>query len=101
MTVSEIKSFEFFRQLTRLSYVNEIYLYGSRARGDHSAKSDIDLAIICPKATTEQWLEILEIIENADTLLEIDCVRYDDLANSELRENIDREHVVLFSRVEK
>ena len=72
-----ISEYIFIQKLKALSCIDEIWLFGSRARGDNQERADIDIAVICPKATKKDWQLILEIIENADTLLKIDCLRFD------------------------
>ena len=79
---------QFLKKLTHLPFVDEIWLYGSRARRDNNKLSDIDLAIVCPRASENDWLLIDEIIDQADTLHNIDCVRFDSLLNHVLKENI-------------
>lgn len=69
--------YEFIEKLKKLQYIEEIWLFGSRARGDNRDKSDIDIAIISSSATAKEWDFIVDIIENADTLLKIDCLRFD------------------------
>lgn len=76
-----IKNYQFFKQLIQLPFVQEIWLFGSRARGDNQERADIDLAIYCPDASDSNWLTILDIIEAADTLLKIDCIRLDELSD--------------------
>jgi len=71
--------YTFFQELEKLPFIEKIWLYGSRARGDAWDRSDIDIAIECPKASDADWHKVLDIIENADTLLKIDCVRLDEL----------------------
>ncbi len=66
-----------------MPFIDEIRLYGSRARGDHKERSDIDLAIVAPTASNEEWLKVPVIIENADTLLKVDYIRFDRLENSD------------------
>ena len=73
-----LPNYQFIDNLKFLPFVEEIYLFGSRARGDNRKRSDIDLAVSCPKATDDEWQKVQDIIENADTLLEIDCVRLED-----------------------
>jgi uncharacterized protein len=72
-----IQDYKFISQLKKLPYIEEVWLFGSRARGDNQNRSDIDLAIICPKANDKDWLKGTEVIDNADTLLKIDYVRFD------------------------
>ena len=76
---ASLESYNFIKQLAQLSFVDEIWLYGSRARGDNQERSDIDLAILAPRASNEEWLKIPEIVENADTLLKVDYIRFDRL----------------------
>ena len=93
------EKYGFYQRLKKLSFIDEIWLYGSRAKENHTEKSDIDIAICCPHASDKDWYQVLAIIEEADTLLKIDCVRFDALSeNSELRRNILKDHVVLFKR---
>jgi predicted nucleotidyltransferase len=78
-----ITEFNFYKKLTHLPFVEAIILYGSRARGNFQKKSDIDLAIVCPEASDEEWFTISDIIDEADTLLKIDCVRFDKLSDDD------------------
>lgn len=93
--MDKLKKYKFIEQLKSLPFVDEVWLYGSRARGDNKERSDIDLAIVCPKATDQNWYDLLDVIENADTLLEIDCVRFDKLKDSEFKKRIKQEKVKL------
>lgn len=94
-----IKEYIFFKKLCSMPFINKIILYGSRARGDNRERSDIDLAIECPQATISQWLTIVNVINDADTLLKIDFVRLDQLEkNNPLRHSIEQEGIVLYER---
>jgi predicted nucleotidyltransferase len=74
----------------------KIILYGSRARGDHTEKSDIDLAIQTPEnIDIKIWDAMLEAAENADTLLKIDLVNLHD-TNDKLKSNILRDGKTLY-----
>lgn len=94
-----ITTFTFFKKICALPFVNAIYLFGSRARGDHSERSDIDLAINCTGATKSQWHEILRIIEEQhDTLLGIDCVRLDTLKDELFLTAINNAKTLLYKK---
>jgi len=95
-----LTEYGFFRRLTGLPFVDAIWLFGSRARGYARERSDIDLALVCPRADPRDWDQVERIIEDADTLLRIDCVRFDELKPADpLREAILRHRKVLFERV--
>jgi predicted nucleotidyltransferase len=90
-------NYQFLEKLKNLSFVQEIWLFGSRARGDNRLKSDIDLAILCHNATDMDWLKVVSIIEDADTLLKIDCIRFDPKNISpELCNNILKDKKVIY-----
>ena len=77
--------------------VDKILLFGSRARGDATERSDIDIAVICPKMPEKDWVRLWSSIEQTDTLLEIDLVRYDQ-SPMDLQQNIIREGKILYER---
>jgi nucleotidyltransferase substrate binding protein (TIGR01987 family) len=99
---SDITRYGFFAKLTALPFVEAIYLYGSRARGDNQARSDVDLAVLCPTASDAQWAEIQELVnqEQIDTLLGIDLKRYDTLPDDRFKSRLDRDKQVLYQRRE-
>lgn len=98
-SVDLLSRYKFLSELARLPWIDAIWLYGSRARGDHTERSDIDLAIVAPRATEDEWFQVREIIDQADTLLHVDCVRFDRLSpDDKLAQKIIRDKKVLFER---
>ncbi len=75
-----------------------IILFGSRGRSTHNERSDVDLALVCPTATDKDWLTVLSILAEADTLLKIDCIRLDTLRDPKLRAEIVRDGKELYRR---
>jgi len=96
--MSEFKAYQFLELLKQLPFVESIYLYGSRARGDNRPRSDIDLAIGAPQASWRDWLKVEDIIENADTLLEIDCIHLEQVKDQQFLKNIMKDKLTLFKR---
>ena len=95
----KITDYAFYNELTRQAFVEQIWLFGSRARGDNQDRADIDLALYCPTATAKNWLHILDIIDEADTLLKIDCLRLDEISeDSAIKQAIGREGIKLYER---
>ena len=83
--------------MKKLQYVEEIWLFGSRARGDNKDKSDIDVAIVCNNSTDKEWDCIMNIIEDSDTLLKIDCIKFDkNKLSKEFCNNILKDRKVIY-----
>ncbi len=94
-----LTDYHFLQEIAALDVVDAIYLFGSRARGDNRERSDIDIAVLCPRATKKDWLSILNIVENADTLLMIDCIRLDEeLTTSPLYQQIAKDKQLIYER---
>lgn len=69
-----------------------VVLFGSRARGSHRPKSDIDLAL----TGGDQTRFILDLEEEAPTLLRFDFVDMDGAASPELLVRVQAEGKVLY-----
>lgn len=73
--------------------IQKVVLFGSRARGVHTEKSDIDLAVSGGEFEGFYW----DIKENAHSLLSFDIV--DGRAISEdLKEEIERDGITLYEK---
>lgn len=89
--------YQFIAKLKKLPYIQEIWLFGSRARGDYREKSDIDIAIVCNNSTDKEWDQIMDIIEDSDTLLKVDCIKFDkDKISQELYNNILKDRKIIY-----
>jgi uncharacterized protein len=97
MRETGIEPYRFWREIADLPFVESVWLYGSRARGTHRPRADIDLAVEAPEADARQWDRVLELAENSDTLLHVDCVRL-DAVDPDFRDRLMREAVPLFRR---
>lgn len=85
---------EAIRDLAVLHGQEWVVLFGSRARGDHRERSDIDLA--CSGGDYVRFA--LDVDEQTPTLLEFDVVNLDAPVQDELRDAIAREGVVLYEK---
>lgn len=77
--------------------VEKVILYGSRAKGNNSWYSDIDVAVSMPYGSLEDWGYIEDILEYPPTLLKIDMVNYDRVSD-DLKKSINDEGLVLYER---
>ena len=96
----DITSYNFFHKLKLLPFVQKIYLYGSRAKGDSTPSSDIDIALsLSPNHSKNDWLAVSDIIHNADTLLKIDCLDLDSISDhNPLKVNVLKNSVLMFDK---
>lgn len=74
--------------------IQKIILFGSRARGDNHARSDIDLAVSGGDIT----LFRTEIDDYVDTLLMFDIVNLDGAVQEELLRIIKEKGIVLYEK---
>jgi len=70
-TLEELK--EFLREFFKDEKV-EVYLFGSRARGDFSEFSDVDIAIYSEKDISDKLSLLSEILEESNLPFKVDLV---------------------------
>lgn len=81
-------------ELARRHGARRLVLFGSRARGDHRERSDIDLAVYdMPEAEQARfWLEAEEL----PTLLKLDIVHILPGMDPKFIQNIEKDGVILY-----
>lgn len=81
--------------MARQCAVDKVLLFGSRARGDHKERSDIDLAV------TGGDVDRFSLLVDAETwtLLKYDVVNLDGVLQSELKKAIEKDGIVLYEKV--
>ena len=83
----------------RCDAVQELLLFGSRAKGTFKRGSDVDLAVLGQSLTYDQVVALeAELNENLPLPYKFDLVDYSSLDNPELKAHIDRVGVSLFNR---
>lgn len=83
--------------LKKQPQVEEVILFGSRAKGNYKKGSDIDLAIKGKACTPELAVDIESFINEVMTIpYNVDVVDYNSLKKKELKEHIDRFGILLF-----
>lgn len=80
---------------SRHKYINKVILFGSRARGDNSPKSDIDLAIYAEGSIVE-FIEDIEM--NTHTLLEFDFSDMNNVSDEFFIEQIKKEGIIIYEK---
>ena len=75
--------------------VNKVVLFGSRARGTHTERSDIDIAVY--GGDFDKFFG--DIKENVHSLLMFDIVDMDNCHSYELKKEIEREGVTIYEKI--
>jgi predicted nucleotidyltransferase len=74
--------------------ISKVILFGSRARGTNSERSDIDIAVMGGDFDGFYW----ETIENAHSLLLFDIIDLNGNVSEELKKEIDRDGVIIYEK---
>ncbi|MDO5296457.1 MAG: nucleotidyltransferase domain-containing protein [bacterium] len=75
--------------------IRKVILFGSRARGTHQERSDIDLAVSGGDSLNFYY----DLEEKAHTLLMFDVVNLDKDISAELKNEIERDGIVIYEKV--
>ena len=76
--------------------ISKIILFGSRARGDNTAKSDVDIAVYGCKEFTRFSADVEDKVW---TLLKFDIVNMDYAISDELKNEIQRDGVIIYEKI--
>jgi len=68
--------------------IDEVLLFGSRARGDFTSGSDIDLAVVAPSMTDQRFSELWNELDDQPIAFKMDIIHLDALGNDELKRQI-------------
>ncbi len=76
------------------SSVEKVTLFGSRARGTNTERSDIDIAVYGGDFDSFYW----DIKEKIHSLLSFDIVNVDKGISEELKKEIERDGIVIYEK---
>lgn len=78
----------------RMHSVQKVVLFGSRARGDNTERSDIDIAVYGGDFDAFYW----DIKEKVHSLLMFDVVEMDNSVSKDLIGEIQRDGVIIYEK---
>ena len=79
--------------------VSEVILFGSRAKGNYKAGSDVDLAIKGASVSYETAVRLADMLNEEKPLpYFFDVLHYEAVADPRLIQHIDRMGIVLYAR---
>jgi len=85
------KILEVFKTIPQLE---QVVLFGSRARGDYKKTSDIDIAV--KFKGVDKKLALIGKLEEIDCILKFDVINIEKKSNKKLIENIEKEGIVIY-----
>lgn len=74
--------------------IQKVILFGSRARGTHTERSDVDIAVSGGDFDAFYW----DVRENTHSLLTFDIVNMDNNISDDLKEKIAKDGVMLYEK---
>lgn len=86
-------------QLGKEYGAGKIVLFGSRARGDHRQRSDVDIAVYGIPESNQSAFQLG--LEELPTLLQFDVVFVTDQTNPALIENIEKDGVPIMNKMDE
>ena len=90
---------QLYRQIAQLGKTHgasKIVLFGSRARGDHRQRSDVDIAVYGMPESNQSAFQLG--LEELPTLLQFDVVFVTDQTSPELTANIEKDGVPIMNK---
>ena len=82
--------------LDRTPGVERVWIYGSRARGDHRDNSDIDLCVDAPEVDSAAFAQLWDAIDRERSLYGIDLTHWQRAADAAFRARIERDRRVFW-----
>ncbi len=76
--------------------VETVWIYGSRARGDHREASDIDLAVDAPEFDREAFSRLWAAVDGERFLYQVDLTHWQTAGNEDFRARIKRDRRVFW-----
>ena len=80
--------------IARKHSVTKVILFGSRARGTNTERSDIDIAVYGGDFDRFYW----DVKEKTHSLLMFDIVQVDEAISDELKQEIEKDGVTIYEK---
>lgn len=88
---------EISNQVKKFPEIKSVYLFGSRAKGNFKAGSDVDLALFGDTIDTETTLKLSYLLnEETNMPYQFDILNYQSLSELHLKEHITRVGIKIY-----
>lgn len=78
--------------------VEQLVLFGSRAKGNYKSGSDIDLVVYGASITHHHLLDLYSSLEELGLLYRFDLIRYNSIKDKDVISHIDRVGIKIYCR---
>lgn len=82
---------EFVRIFRRYPQIEQVLIFGSRAKGTDKPWSDFDLAVVAPTMSDREFSKLWNEIDDLPLVFKLDLLHWDRLAPDRLKEKIGEE----------
>ncbi len=96
LTKAQLRILE--KVFARHPQIDQVKIYGSRAKGNYHPRSDIDLAAYGDALNRSVIADVLLDLDDSDIPYQVDLHDYHDLKNKSLTEHIDRVGFAVYQR---
>jgi len=79
---------DFSGTFARYPDIEQVLIFGSRAKGCAKPGSDIDLAVFAPRMTDPEFSRLWNEIDELPLVFKVDLLHWDRLANRSLKDKI-------------
>lgn len=84
------------RVFERHPSIERVLIFGSRAKGTEQPASDIDLAVMAPKMTDQEFSRLWNELDELPLVFKLDVLHWDRLREQNLRDSIIRHSRVFY-----
>lgn len=81
--------------------IDKVLIFGSRARGDDTNVSDMDLCIYSDNSAKLEKIKVHNELESINTAIKFDLLIYNEIQPGKLKDNIDTEGFIIYEKGEK
>lgn len=96
--LSDVELRKLSELFARYEDIEEVILYGSRAKGNYKPFSDVDISLVGPRLTRSALNQISLAIDDLLLPYQFDLSIFHKLTNPELKEHIQRVGISIFNR---
>jgi predicted nucleotidyltransferase len=95
------RDMDYFHQAFRqLPEIEQVVIFGSRAKGNSKSGSDIDLALKGSSVTDDTVMRLRTLLEELPLPYFFDILDYAAIQNKDIRDHIDRVGEVLYQKAD-